>query len=307
MRLAMRSGSTSTHSATPSFIVIASGWAPPIPPEPGGDRDRAGERAAEPAPGDLGEALVGALQDPLGADVDPRAGGHLAVHREPERLEAAELRPVRPVGDEVGVGDEHTRRPLVGAEHADRLARLDEQRLVVGERRAASSRWRRRRPTIGRRAPCRRTRRGCRGPRRPLDRGCSSASAAPPRSASCGTTTCCPAGRAPDVGRRSSRRPARAGADERTDRRLHGVDEAVRTSRAVRRRPARATASGPGRHRGRRRRAGRRPPLRCPLPAVAGRAARGHGLRTRARRRGSRPRLATARRSLRAAPHPIDT
>ena len=34
MRRAMRSGSTSTHSATPPFIVIASGWAPPIPPSP---------------------------------------------------------------------------------------------------------------------------------------------------------------------------------------------------------------------------------------------------------------------------------
>ena len=35
--------------------------------------------------------------------------------------------------DEVGVGDENARRVLVGAENADRLARLDEQRLVVAE------------------------------------------------------------------------------------------------------------------------------------------------------------------------------
>ncbi len=34
MRRRMRSRSTSTHSATPSFIVTASGWAPPIPPRP---------------------------------------------------------------------------------------------------------------------------------------------------------------------------------------------------------------------------------------------------------------------------------
>ena len=34
-------------------------------------------------------------------------------------------------GHEVGVGDEHPRRPFVGAEHADRLARLDQQGLVV--------------------------------------------------------------------------------------------------------------------------------------------------------------------------------
>ena len=102
--------------------------------EAGRERDRAGERAAELAPGDLGEALVGALQDPLGADVDPRPGRHLAVHREAERLEPAELLPVRPLRHEVGVGEQDPRRPLVGAEHADRLARLDEHRLVVGER-----------------------------------------------------------------------------------------------------------------------------------------------------------------------------
>ncbi len=104
------------------------------PAEAGGERDRAGQRSAEAAPGDLGEALVGALEDSLRADVDPRAGGHLAVHRQPEGLEAAELGPVRPLGHEVGVGDEHPGRPGVGGEHPDRLARLDEQGLVVGER-----------------------------------------------------------------------------------------------------------------------------------------------------------------------------
>ena len=105
------------------------------PAEAGGERDRAGERAAEAAAGDLGEALVRALQDALRADVDPRAGRHLAVHREAERFEAAELLPVPPLGDEVGVGDQHARRPLVGAEHADRLARLHQHRLVGGQRR----------------------------------------------------------------------------------------------------------------------------------------------------------------------------
>ena len=102
--------------------------------EPGGDGDRAGERAAEPLVGHRGEGLEGALQDALGADVDPRAGGHLAVHRQPEVLEPAELLPVGPVADQVGVGDQHPRRPLVGPHHADRLAGLHEHRLVVLER-----------------------------------------------------------------------------------------------------------------------------------------------------------------------------
>ena len=34
MRRAMRDGSTSTQIATPSFMVTASGWAPPMPPRP---------------------------------------------------------------------------------------------------------------------------------------------------------------------------------------------------------------------------------------------------------------------------------
>ena len=106
--------------------------------EPGGERDRARERAAEAPAGDLGEALVGALQDALRADVDPRAGRHLPVHRQAEVLEPAELVPRRPLGHEVRVGDEHPRRPLVGAEHADRLARLHEHRLVVARVRSVA-------------------------------------------------------------------------------------------------------------------------------------------------------------------------
>ena len=95
------------------------------------DGERAGERATEPLAGDLGEALVRALEDSLRADVDPRSGGHLAVHREALVFETAELVPVRPVGHQVGVGDQHPWRPFVRAHHADRLARLDEHRLVV--------------------------------------------------------------------------------------------------------------------------------------------------------------------------------
>ena len=101
--------------------------------EPGGQRDRPGQRAAEALGRDGGERLVGALQDALGADVDPGARGHLAVHGQAELLQAAELLPGRPLRDQVGVGDEHPRRPLVGLEHPDGLAGLDEERLVVVE------------------------------------------------------------------------------------------------------------------------------------------------------------------------------
>src|SRR5918994_488449 len=102
--------------------------------EPGGEGDRAGERAAEAPAGDLGEALVGPLDDPLAADVDPGACGHLPVHGQPERFELAELLPAGPVRDQVGVGDQDARRPLVGSEDPHWHPRLDQHRLVVAER-----------------------------------------------------------------------------------------------------------------------------------------------------------------------------
>ena len=103
------------------------------PAEPGGEHDPASERPAEVLAGQLGERLVRALQDALGPDVDPRPGGHLAVHHQAFPLELAEMLPGRPAADEVGIGDQHAWCPGVRPEDADGLAALDEQRLVVGE------------------------------------------------------------------------------------------------------------------------------------------------------------------------------
>ncbi len=101
--------------------------------EAGGQGDGPGEGPVELLRGDGGEGLVRALEDALGADVDPGAGRHLAVHGEAELLQAPELLPVRPVADQVGVGDEDARGPLVGLHDADRAAGLDEHRLVLLE------------------------------------------------------------------------------------------------------------------------------------------------------------------------------
>ena len=98
-----------------------------------GQRDRAFERTAEALGRDRRERLVGALQDALGADVDPGTGGHLAVHGQAELLQAAELLPGGPLRDQVGVGDEHARGPLVCSQDPDGLAGLDQERLVVLE------------------------------------------------------------------------------------------------------------------------------------------------------------------------------
>ena len=121
------------QSATPSFMVTASGWAPPMPPSPAVSTTRPRRLPLEVLTGQLREGLVGALQDALAADVDPRPGGHLPVHREAGALELAERLPVRPVPHQVAVGDEDPRCPLVGAEDGHRLARGHQQRLVVGE------------------------------------------------------------------------------------------------------------------------------------------------------------------------------
>ena len=102
-----------------------------------GQGQGAGQGAVEPLVGDGGEGLVRALDDALGADVDPRPGGHLPVHGQPQLLQPAELGPGGPVPDQVGVGHDHPRRPLVGAHHPDRPAGLDQHGLVglqVGQR-----------------------------------------------------------------------------------------------------------------------------------------------------------------------------
>ncbi len=103
-------------------------------PEAGGEGDRSGQGPAEALGRDGGEGLVCALQNALRADVDPGSGRHLAVHGQPERFEAPELVPVRPIRNQVGVRDQHPGRPLVGLHDADRLARLHQQRLVAAQR-----------------------------------------------------------------------------------------------------------------------------------------------------------------------------
>ena len=55
------------------------------------------------------EGFVGALDDALAADVDPAAGGHLAVHGQAFGVEFVEVFPARPVRHQVGVGDQYAR------------------------------------------------------------------------------------------------------------------------------------------------------------------------------------------------------
>ena len=115
-------------------MVAASGCAPLMPPMPPETISLPSRLAAEMLLPRRGERLECALDDSLRADVDPRAGGHLAVHDEAKLLQFVELLPVRPVAHQVRVADQHARRVLVGSEDADRFARLHQQRLVVLQR-----------------------------------------------------------------------------------------------------------------------------------------------------------------------------
>ena len=89
--------------------------------------------AAEVLAAGFAEGLVRALHDALAADVDPRSGRHLAVHHQALAVEFVEVLPRCPLRHEVRVGDQHARRIGMRLEHADRLARLHQQRLVVIE------------------------------------------------------------------------------------------------------------------------------------------------------------------------------
>ncbi|RMU34474.1 hypothetical protein ALP30_01526 [Pseudomonas syringae pv. primulae] len=79
------------------------------------------------------EGFVGALNDALAADVDPAAGGHLAIHRQALGIQFVEMLPTGPVRHQVGVGDQHARGVAVGLEHADRLAGLHQQGFIIVE------------------------------------------------------------------------------------------------------------------------------------------------------------------------------
>ena len=128
-----RASSTSITSATPSFMVTASGCAPPIPPRPAVSVTVPRSEPPKCCRASSPNVSYVPWMIPCVRDVDPRAGGHLAVHRQAGALELAELLPRRPVRHQVGVGDQHAWRIGRGAEDADRLAGGDQQRLVVLE------------------------------------------------------------------------------------------------------------------------------------------------------------------------------
>ncbi len=98
--------------------------------EPAGQNPLALQVAVIVLAAGLGEGLVGALNDALAADVDPRPGGHLAIHRQTLLIELVEMVPGRPMRHEVGIRDQNARRIGVGLDDGNRLAGLDHKRFI---------------------------------------------------------------------------------------------------------------------------------------------------------------------------------
>ncbi len=143
------------------------------PAQTRGEDPAAAQIAAVMLPARLHERLVRALHDALRADVDPRPGGHLAVHREAAAIEFVEVFPGRPVRDEIRVRDEHPRCVGVGGEDADGFSRLHEQRLIVVEPAQHADDGVETRASRARPCRCRRTPRDRQAVRRPRGRDCS--------------------------------------------------------------------------------------------------------------------------------------
>ena len=131
------------------------------------------QRPAEVLARELRERLVGALEDPLGADVDPGPGGHLAVHHQALASRGPGRRPRWPTcrrGWSWRSGPAAPTRWCGRPRPACPTGRGASRRRRGG---GARGRWRRTPPSCGPPGRFRRRRRGCPGPPPPPDRGCS--------------------------------------------------------------------------------------------------------------------------------------
>ena len=212
------SASASAITQTPSSIrVIAIGCAAPIPPRPPVTTSRPRSVPPKCSRRNLREGLVGSLQDALGADVLPAAGGQPAPRRSGRGARARRTPPASPSGRRGGRWP--AARPARAARSAstrDRLARLDES--VCRRPSSAAARGRSGAGCRGHARPWHgpRRRRGSRGPRR--SPGCSPAAA----------------GSSPGASRGSA---ARRGHQHGPRRRRRARTARVRARRAPARRP----------------------------------------------------------------------
>ena len=101
--------------------------------ESGGEKEAAAQIRATEALRGAREDLVCALQHALRADVLPAARRETAPADEAALLEVVEHLLVGPAPDEVAVRHEHERGARMRRKHRDRLARLHDERLALGQ------------------------------------------------------------------------------------------------------------------------------------------------------------------------------
>ncbi len=95
------------------------------------------EQTAQVAVGTQGAAGIehsdgGAVHDTLRADIHVGAGRHLTVLRDTERIVALPVVGLGIVGNHHAVGDDHAGRARMRGEETERMARVHDQRLLVG-------------------------------------------------------------------------------------------------------------------------------------------------------------------------------
>src|SRR5699024_8547193 len=79
------------------------------------------------------QGVEGTVYDALWADVHPAAGSHLTVVCNAQSSSAVECLLIVEHADHQTVGDDGTRRGLVGLKEAEWVTGLDDEGLVVGE------------------------------------------------------------------------------------------------------------------------------------------------------------------------------
>ena len=90
-----------------------------------------GQRAAEMLARDRHEGFEGPLQNALAADVLPGGGGHSGIDGEAHIVELAAVVLAAPFADYIAVGHDDERRRRLAGKHADRLARLHDEGLIL--------------------------------------------------------------------------------------------------------------------------------------------------------------------------------
>ena len=81
--------------------------------------------------GNGAESFIGALDDPLGTNIDPRPRRHLAIHHQASLLQFVEMLPGTPVWHQIGIGDQDPGRVRVGLENPYGFTALHQQSFVI--------------------------------------------------------------------------------------------------------------------------------------------------------------------------------